>query len=54
VPAYTIFHDATLRAMAEQQPHSERQLAAIHGVGAAKLERYAAAVLRLLGESAVA
>jgi ATP-dependent DNA helicase RecQ len=49
VPAYVIFHDATLRAIAEQQPRSTDELAGIGGVGAAKLARYGEAVLRTIG-----
>jgi ATP-dependent DNA helicase RecQ len=45
VPAYVIFHDATLRAIAQHRPSSPAELAAIHGVGAGKLERYGDAVL---------
>ena len=48
VPAYVIFHDATLRAMAEHDPRTRAALAGISGVGAAKLERYGAAVLAVL------
>ena len=48
VPAYVIFHDATLRAMAERDPRSLAELAGISGVGATKLERYGGDVLRVL------
>ena len=48
VPAYVIFHDATLRAIAEQPPRSLGELGSIGGVGAAKLARYGAAVLETL------
>src|SRR5690625_4268049 len=40
VPAYVVFHDATLRALVREQPQSLDELARIPGVGAAKLERY--------------
>lgn len=40
VPAYVIFHDATLRQIAEVRPRNETELAGIGGVGATKLERY--------------
>ena len=40
LPAYVIFHDATLQQMAEQRPRNEVELLNITGVGAAKLERY--------------
>ncbi|WP_104818217.1 ATP-dependent DNA helicase UvrD2 [Kitasatospora sp. MMS16-BH015] len=47
VPAYVIFTDATLMAIAEDVPRSERELALIPGVGAMKLDKYGAAVLSL-------
>ena len=50
LPAYVIFHDATLRAIAEADPDSLHQLAGISGVGDAKLERYGAAMLEALAE----
>ena len=48
VPAYVIFTDATLQAIAEQEPGSVSQLSAISGVGAVKLDRYGEAVLALV------
>ncbi|MCV2392692.1 DNA helicase RecQ [Actinotalea sp. M2MS4P-6] len=48
VPAYVVFHDATLRAMATERPTSLDDLAGVSGVGAAKLERYGDGVLELL------
>jgi DNA helicase-2/ATP-dependent DNA helicase PcrA len=47
VPAYVVFTDATLQAIAEREPHSESELAAIPGVGPTKLKRYGPAVLAL-------
>ncbi len=54
VPPYVIFHDSTLREMAERRPASLAALAEISGVGAAKLERYGAAFMDVLqaGETA--
>jgi len=49
VPAYVVFHDGTLRAIAQQRPRSHDALGQIAGIGAAKLERYGAAVLDLVG-----
>ncbi len=49
VPAYVVFTDATLSAIAERTPGALPALAAISGVGPAKLERYGAAVLAVLG-----
>ena len=47
VPAYVVFTDATLQAIAERAPTSEAELAVIPGVGAVKLDRYGGAVLAL-------
>jgi DNA helicase-2/ATP-dependent DNA helicase PcrA len=46
-PAYVVFTDATLMAIAEDVPSSTRELALISGVGAMKLDKYGAAVLSL-------
>jgi ATP-dependent DNA helicase RecQ len=40
VPPYVIFHDATLRDMAQQRPVTLDQFARIRGIGEAKLSRY--------------
>ncbi len=48
VPAYVIFHDATLLAMLRERPQSLRELGAISGVGERKLERYGEDFLGLL------
>ena len=40
VPPYIIFHDKTLREMAEIRPESLQRMAGISGVGANKLSRY--------------
>jgi len=50
VPAYVIFHDRTLREIALAPPADVQGLAAIPGVGAAKLERYGEALLAALVE----
>ena len=50
LPAYVVFHDATLAEMARGQPGSLAALGAISGVGAKKLEAYGAEILRLLAE----
>jgi ATP-dependent DNA helicase RecQ len=50
VPAYVIFHDATLRAIAAAAPCELGSLAGISGVGDRKLERYGDVVLRVLSE----
>ncbi|WP_428851853.1 DNA helicase RecQ [Imbroritus primus] len=48
VPAYVIFHDATLAELARRAPASLTDLQGIPGIGAAKLERYGAALLQTL------
>ena len=47
VPAYVVFTDATLTALAEVRPTSESQLLAVSGIGRSKLEKYGADVLAL-------
>jgi DNA helicase-2/ATP-dependent DNA helicase PcrA len=51
VPAFVIFTDATLRALAEVQPRSERELLRVNGIGASKRERYGDEVLALIASS---
>jgi DNA helicase-2/ATP-dependent DNA helicase PcrA len=51
VPAYVVFTDATLTAIAEARPASLEELAGLAGVGPSKLERYGEAVLAVLAES---
>ncbi|MFN3924021.1 MAG: HRDC domain-containing protein, partial [Pseudarthrobacter sp.] len=51
VPAFVVFTDATLTAIAEARPASLEELARLAGVGPAKLERYGEDVLRVLTES---
>lgn len=48
VPAYCIFTDATMMAIAERSPSDEESLLAIPGVGRAKLGEYGQAVLAIL------
>jgi len=49
VPPYVVFSDATLVAIADARPQSTQGLAQISGVGPAKLTRYAAPVLEVIG-----
>ncbi len=52
VPAYVVFTDATLTALAELRPTTERALLSVSGIGKTKLDRYGADVLALCaGES---
>jgi ATP-dependent DNA helicase RecQ len=48
LPAYVVFHDATLAEMARAEPESLDALGGISGVGAKKLEAYGQAILRVL------
>ena len=48
VPAYVIFHDATLLAIAATHPRRLEDLSSIHGIGARKLERYGPQLLALM------
>jgi ATP-dependent DNA helicase RecQ len=48
LPAYIVFHDATLAAMAQQAPATLAELGAVSGVGAKKLEAYGGELLRVL------
>jgi ATP-dependent DNA helicase RecQ len=50
VPAYVIFHDATLREIALAHPESLEDLEGITGVGARKLEAYGEDILRCVSE----
>jgi ATP-dependent DNA helicase RecQ len=48
VPPYVVFHDRTLIEIARRQPQELASLGQVSGVGAAKLERYGAAVLAVV------
>ena len=48
VPAYVVFDNKTLRAIAEQRPTDREALADVPGVGPKKLEQYADDVLTIL------
>lgn len=47
LPAYVIFHDATLAAIAERAPATLEDLQGLSGIGSKKLEAYGADVLRV-------
>jgi ATP-dependent DNA helicase RecQ len=51
VPAYVIFHDATLREIATLAPSSLAELSKVNGVGENKLAKYGEQVLETLGMS---
>ena len=48
VPPYVIFHDSTLREMAETRPASLAALGELGGVGSRKLEAYGDAFLAVI------
>ena len=52
LPAYLIFHDATLAEMARERPATLDDLAGISGVGAKKLQAYGQEILRVVGAGA--
>ncbi len=51
VPAYAIFHDATLRQIAAQPPSSLAELGRVGGVGEAKLAKYGEQIVELFTAS---
>jgi DNA helicase-2/ATP-dependent DNA helicase PcrA len=53
VPAFVVFTDATLTAIAEARPSSLEELSRLAGVGPSKLEKYGEAVLSVLAEDGV-
>ncbi len=53
LPAYVIFHDATLAAIASQAPRNLEDLQGISGIGLKKLEAYGRDVLRVVGSASV-
>ena len=52
VPAYCVFTDATLAAIAELRPGDRARLLAVPGVGKAKLDKYGADLLALCASTA--
>ncbi len=52
LPAYVIFHDATLASIAALEPQSLEDLQGVSGIGAKKLEAYGEEVLRVVGATA--
>lgn len=49
VPAFTVFHDATLQAICIARPATPAELLAVPGVGPAKLDRYGRQILDIVG-----
>ncbi|MGI9577307.1 MAG: 3'-5' exonuclease [Microthrixaceae bacterium] len=54
VPAYVVFNDATLTAVAEARPKSTAELLDLPGIGAVKAERFGPDLLRLVSEASAA
>jgi superfamily II DNA helicase RecQ len=50
VPAYVIFHDTTLEAVARDRPRSRGDLLTIPGIGPVKLQRHGQALLEMVGQ----
>ena len=50
MPAYVVFHDATLRQIAAQVPGTLAELGTISGVGENKLAKYGQGILDALAE----
>ena len=48
LPAYVIFHDTTLVAIAQRNPTTLQELQGISGIGASKLDKYGQEVLRVI------
>jgi len=51
MPAYVIFHDATLRQIASESPATLTELGTVSGVGETKLARYGQQVLDVLADT---
>jgi len=50
IPAYIVFNDRSLADMARRRPATEAEFAAVHGVGQAKLKKFADEFLALITE----
>jgi len=53
VPPYVVFHDKTLREMADTTPKNIQEMGNISGVGQAKLDKYGAVFLETIHGAAV-
>jgi DNA helicase-2/ATP-dependent DNA helicase PcrA len=52
VPAYVVFSDATLEAIASSKPKTRVALGRVPGIGPVKLDRYADVLLKIVDENA--
>ena len=53
LPAYCVFTDATMLALAESLPEDAGQLASIPGIGPAKIGKYGPSILALCAGSSM-
>jgi superfamily II DNA helicase RecQ len=52
IPAYVVFHDVTLAALASLRPRTTQQLLEVPGLGPVKAGRYGPTLLSLLSDRA--
>ena len=52
MPAYVIFHDRTLEAIAATKPRSHAELLALDGLGEVKVQRYGDDLLSVVESNA--
>ena len=48
IPAYAVFNDATLHAMASKKPCTKEEMLRVQGIGEIKLRKYGQAFLRVI------
>jgi len=51
VPAFRIFSDRTLRALATSRPGTSEELLAVPGIGISTVEKYGMEIYRVLREN---
>jgi len=49
IPAYAVFHDSTLEALAAMRPRTEAELLVVPGIGPGRAARYGTELLQVLG-----
>ena len=52
IPAYAVFHDSTLDALASLHPTTEAELLTVPGIGPLRIERFGTELLQVLAEPA--
>jgi DNA helicase-2/ATP-dependent DNA helicase PcrA len=52
LPAYVVFHDSTLAAVAQARPRTRAELLALPGLGPVKVERYGDALIEVVARQA--